>query len=75
MKESGVWLSGFYGSGKSYFAKMIGFLIANPVIKGTPMRDRFMPKLIGLKNKEIIEIRYVHWVRQIIRLLCSTVPK
>ena len=55
MKESGVWLSGFYGSGKSYFAKMIGFLIANPVIKGTPMRDRFMPKLIGLKNKEIIE--------------------
>ena len=54
MKESGVWLSGFYGSGKSYFAKMLGFLIANPIIQGTSMRERFLPKLEGLKNKDII---------------------
>ena len=55
MKESGVWLSGFYGSGKSYFAKMIGLLISNPMIAGTSMRDRFLQKLAGLKNEALIK--------------------
>ena len=55
MKESGVWLSGFYGSGKSYFAKMLGFLIENPVIQGTPFRERFMHKLVGLNNEAFIK--------------------
>ena len=55
MKESGVWLSGFYGSGKSYFAKMLGFLIKNPVIQGTPFRERFIHKLVGLNNEAFIK--------------------
>lgn len=54
MKETGVWLSGFYGSGKSYFAKMLGFLIENPVIQGTPFRERFAHKLAGLNNEDFI---------------------
>ena len=54
MKETGVWLSGFYGSGKSYFAKMLGFLIENPVIQGTAFRDRFAHKLAGLNNEDFI---------------------
>ena len=54
MKETGVWLSGFYGSGKSYFAKMLGFLIENPVIQGTAFRDRFAHKLAGLNNEDFL---------------------
>ena len=40
-KQPGLWLSGFYGSGKSYFTKMIGFLLKNPTIQGTSFKDRF----------------------------------
>ena len=45
IKETGVWISGFYGSGKSYFGKMLGYLIDNPSINGTSARDRFMPRM------------------------------
>lgn len=55
IKETGVWLSGFYGSGKSYFGKMLGYLIANPNINGTPARERFMPRLAGVKNESFIK--------------------
>ncbi|TDD78560.1 BREX system P-loop protein BrxC [Flavobacterium caseinilyticum] len=55
IKETGVWLSGFYGSGKSYFGKMLGYLIANPNINGTSARDRFMPRLAGVKNENFIK--------------------
>lgn len=44
IKETGVWISGFYGSGKSYFGKMLGYIIDNPMINGTPARDRFIQR-------------------------------
>lgn len=52
--QSGVWLSGFYGSGKSYFAQIIGLLLQNKTIFGTPMRDRFSVKLNGLSNEDLL---------------------
>ncbi|GHC46777.1 BREX system P-loop protein BrxC [Ulvibacter litoralis] len=55
IKETGVWLSGFYGSGKSYFGKMLGYLIDNPKINGTPAIDRFLPRLNGVENQSLIE--------------------
>lgn len=53
--QPGLWLSGFYGSGKSYFSKMIGFLLKNPTIKGTSIRERFQTKLIGLPNESLLQ--------------------
>ena len=55
IKETGVWLSGFYGSGKSYFGKMLGYILDNPTINGTPARERFIPRLKGVSDESLIE--------------------
>lgn len=54
-KETGVWISGFYGSGKSYFGKMVGYIISNPIINGTSAIERFIPRLKGLPDESLIE--------------------
>ena len=56
IKETGVWLSGFYGSGKSYFGKMLGYIIDNPMINGTPARERFIPRIKGVSDESLIEL-------------------
>ena len=53
--ETGVWISGFYGSGKSYFGKNLGHILANKTVNGTPARDRFIQRLHGLKNEGLLE--------------------
>jgi hypothetical protein len=55
ISETGVWLSGFYGSGKSYFGKMLGYIIDNPTISGTSARERFIPRLKGVSDAGLIE--------------------
>lgn len=41
---NGVWVSGFFGSGKSHLLKMLALLLENRDIEGTPILDLFLPK-------------------------------
>src|ERR1700675_4328211 len=47
----GVWVSGFFGSGKSSFAKNLGYALQNHKIIGHPFADLFK-KQIGDKRVE-----------------------
>ncbi len=41
---NGVWISGFFGSGKSHLLKMLALLLENREIDGVPALDLFLPK-------------------------------
>jgi hypothetical protein len=52
--ETGVWISGFYGSGKSYFGKLLGYLLNNRMLAGTPARDRILQRFTGIDDEALI---------------------
>jgi chromosomal replication initiation ATPase DnaA len=47
---NGVWISGFFGSGKSHLLKMVALLLENKQINDTSVLDTFLQKV----NDEII---------------------
>lgn len=53
--ETGVWISGFYGSGKTYFGKLLGYLLSNQTITGTPARERILQRFTGITDEALIK--------------------
>lgn len=50
-----IWVSGFFGSGKSSFAKMLGLSIENRAIAGVPAADRFAQKASDKKLQVLLK--------------------
>lgn len=48
---NGVWVSGFFGSGKSHLLKMLARILENQEIEGKPAVDYFLPKC---RNNELL---------------------
>ncbi len=48
----GIWVSGFFGSGKSSFAKNLGYVLSNPNLLGEPASELFK---IQVEDKRIWE--------------------
>lgn len=52
----GVWISGFFGSGKSSFAKNLGYVLANKTVLGTRTVDLFNERLNDRRIAEYIDL-------------------
>jgi len=50
-----IWVSGFFGSGKSSFAKMLGLSIANRVIAGESAAERFAQRAGDTKLQVLLK--------------------
>lgn len=46
-EEINVWVSGFFGSGKSSFAKVLGYILANPTLGTSTAAELFTQQLKG----------------------------
>ncbi|MBD2741890.1 BREX system P-loop protein BrxC [Coleofasciculus sp. FACHB-1120] len=52
--EIGVWISGYFGSGKSYFAKIAALLIENPILDGYSASERFKARIVNAPRQASI---------------------
>jgi hypothetical protein len=50
-----IWISGFFGSGKSSFAKMLGLSIENRIVAGESAAERFAQRLGDNKSKVLLK--------------------
>ena len=51
----GVWISGFFGSGKSHFAKILSYLLTNRQVGDRTAHELFAKRLDGVASRDEIE--------------------
>jgi hypothetical protein len=51
----GIWISGFFGSGKSSFAKNLGYVLANPTILRNSYSDLFKNQIKDRRISELVD--------------------
>src|SRR5579885_342712 len=52
----GVWISGFFGSGKSSFAKYLGYSLQNRPVLGTPFADLFKRQVADERVGDLLDL-------------------
>src|SRR5260370_5809333 len=52
----GVWVSGFFGSGKSSFAKNLGYALENRTILGSKFADLFKKQLDDARTSALLDL-------------------
>src|SRR6516162_6982003 len=62
----GVWVSGFFGSGKSSFAKNLGYVLHNPTVKGKSFSDLLKKQLEDKRLGEFIDLINVKMPTEVI---------
>jgi len=61
----GVWISGFFGSGKSHFAKILSYLLRNPAVGAKHAIDIFKSRLDGQSEATAPIQQQLHRLQQI----------
>jgi len=52
----GVWISGFFGSGKSSFAKNLGYVLKNPKVMGESFADLFKKQIDDDQISDLVDL-------------------
>lgn len=55
-----VWISGFFGSGKSSFAKIAGYLLEDAIVSGKSATDRFLARTEGRRLEALLTTIHSH---------------
>jgi hypothetical protein len=53
-ESTNVWVSGFFGSGKSSFAKMVGYALANSDVGGRTATERLLARTNSIKLEALL---------------------